>query len=201
MNMPQKAPTKAKAKAQPYKFKPTKKPAAEAPARTDAPAATKSSANNANTFGVGVWPSVGFSPAYSQPALEQAMKNANAAYQQPYDSYTKDAQAAFQDGFQAFTQSGKVCAEQFQNFMGQYMAMMQDMSEKQANAFKAMMTCKTAHEMSDYQTKYAQQSFDDMMSYATKFTEMGVKLASEAMEPINEQMAKATKKATDSFAA
>ena len=66
---------------------------------------------------------------------------------------------------------------------------------------KKLISSKTINEFSDAQNKIAQTSFDDFMSGATKISEMGVKILTEAIEPINDQVAKSVQKATDAVAA
>lgn len=181
---------KTASKAKTYKFKPAKKTGAA----SAAPRATKAPANN---FGVGVWPAVGFTSPTPQKSMEQAMNKT----QSQYDAFSKDANAYMQENMNALSKSGKICAERMQDMMSTCMELCQGASEKQANALKNMMACKTINEVTDCQTKLAQQSFDEMMSAWTKLTEMGVKCATEVMEPLNDQIGKAVKKATDSMAA
>ena len=63
------------------------------------------------------------------------------------------------------------------------------------------MSCKDVKELTEAQNKWAQQSFDDMMSGATKISEISVKLATDAFTPINDQMGKTIKKASETMAA
>lgn len=147
-------------------------------------------------FGVGVWPSAVLAP--TTPKSMESMMNKS---QSQFDFISKDANAVVKDGVEAFVKSGKICAERIQDIMSTCMSLAQDSSEKQAEAVKKLMACKTINEVTDCQSKLAQQSFDEMMSAVTKMTEMSIKMATEAIEPINDQVSKSIKKATDSMAA
>jgi phasin family protein len=81
------------------------------------------------------------------------------------------------------------------------MDLAQEAGEKSQTMAKTIMSCKTINEFADVQTKMAQASFDEFMTNATKISEKSVKLCSDAMEPINDQMGKAMKKASDAMAA
>ena len=121
--------------------------------------------------------------------------------QSQFDGFYKDQGAAFNDAMEAYMKSGKIAAERSQEFMNYATQFYQEYSEKQAAAMKGMMACKTVTDVADAQSKFAQTNFDDMMQTFTKFTEMGIKFASEAFEPFNDQFGKAIKKASDTMAA
>lgn len=118
-----------------------------------------------------------------------------------YDVFTRDSGAAVKDSMDALMRSGKIFAERYQDMMSTCMSMCQDCTEKQASAVKSMMTCKTLNEATEAQNKLAQQSFDDMMSAMTRLTEMSIRMANECMEPINDQISRSVKKASESLAA
>jgi phasin family protein len=81
------------------------------------------------------------------------------------------------------------------------MEIAQESSEKTQSVAKTVMSCKTLNEFTDVQTRLAQASFDDFMSNATRISEKAVKLCTEVFEPINDQMGKTIKRATDNIAA
>lgn len=157
----------------------------------------KSSAFSPVNFGVGVWPSSGF----TSPTTPKSMENIMSKSQSQFDALSKDANVIVKDSVEAFVKSGKIAAERLQDIVSTCVSMAQDASEKQASALKTLMSCKTINEVTDAQSKLAQQSFDEVMAALTKVTEMSIKLATESFEPINDQVGKAIKKATDSIAA
>jgi len=129
----------------------------------------------------------------TQPNFEKA--------QAQFDQITKEAANLNREGVDAFVKSGTIFAKGFELLMKETMSFAQNTAEKQMQLAKDAMTCKTINEFSDAQNKLAQTGFDDLMSGTTKITEMGVKLLTEAIEPINEQMTKTVQKATDAVAA
>ena len=66
---------------------------------------------------------------------------------------------------------------------------------------KEAMSSKTINEFAEVQNKIAQSNFDDFMAGATKLTEISTKLITESAEPVNAQIGKAIKKASESMAA
>lgn len=102
---------------------------------------------------------------------------------------------------EAFVKSGTIYKSGLEDMTKTYMALVQSSVEKNTEALKSLLSCKTLSELTEAQTKIAQSSFDDFMSSFTKLSEMGVKLATEAFEPINDQLGKSMKKASESMAA
>lgn len=128
--------------------------------------------------------------------MEMKMNNSKQ-----YDKMTQDAAAFGQEQVDAFVKSGTIFAKGMEGVMKTCMELAQTSAEKAQGAAKTMMTCKTINEITEAQSKFAQSSFDDFMNSMTKLSEMTVKLATESMEPINDQMGKAMKKAAQQQAA
>lgn len=118
-----------------------------------------------------------------------------------YDKITQDAAAFGQEQVEAFVKSSTIFAKGMEGVMKACMELAQSSAEKAQGAAKTMMTCKTINEITEAQSKFAQSSFDDFMNSMTKLSEMSVKLATESMEPINDQMGKVMKKAAQQQAA
>ncbi len=117
------------------------------------------------------------------------------------EKMTTDAATMSKEQMDAFMQSGNMFMKGAENFMKTYTSLIQDSVEKNSEAVKSLMSCKTLNELTETQTRLAQDSFDNFISNATKLSEMSVKLATEAFEPINSQMGKSMKKTMDSMAA
>lgn len=118
-----------------------------------------------------------------------------------FDQFAQQAAAAGQDQMEAFVKSSTIFAKGMENIFKTCMAMAQDSGEKGSEAAKALMGCKTINEFTEAQNKLAQASFDEFMAGATKISEMSVKVATDSFEPINTQMSKNIKKATEAVAA
>ena len=121
--------------------------------------------------------------------------------QAQFDQFTKEAANLNREGIDAFVKSGTIFAKGFESIIRESIGFAQSTAEKQMQLAKDAMTSKTINEFSDAQNKIAQTSFDDFMSGTTKITELGVKVLTEAIEPINDQIAKSVQKATDAVAA
>ena len=111
-----------------------------------------------------------------------------------FEKFSQDAAAAAQESMEAFVKSGTIFAQGMESIMKTCMAMAQSTAEKSQDAAKAMMTCKTINELTEAQSKFAQSSFDEFMTGATKISEMGVKVCTDCLEPINSQVGKTMNK-------
>lgn len=100
-----------------------------------------------------------------------------------------------------FMQSGNSFMKGFEDITKACMGLAQSAADKNAEAAKAMFSCKDMNEFTEMQSKLVQENMDDFMSGATKISELSVKIATETFEPINDQINKGIKKATDSLAA
>lgn len=118
-----------------------------------------------------------------------------------FDKITQDAAAAAQEQFDAMSQAASICAKGFEQWMKACMEMTQETTDELAESAKALMACKTMNEYADAQNKFAQASFEKIMGNATKLSEMSIRLANDSLQPLNEQMNKAIKKASDTMAA
>lgn len=81
------------------------------------------------------------------------------------------------------------------------MTLAQDSAEKSAAAVKTLLGCKTLNELTEVQNKLAQESLDGFITSATKLSELSVKVATESFEPLNAQLSKTIKKASEAVAA
>lgn len=129
--------------------------------------------------------------------MEMTMTKGN----KQFDKIAQDAASAGQEQMDAIMKASQIWAKGVEDIIQSCVAIAQEAGEKSQNAAKTIMSCKTLNEFTDAQTKLAQESFDEFMTNATKISEKGVKLCTDAMEPINDSMGKAIKKATDSMAA
>jgi len=117
-----------------------------------------------------------------------------------FDKMAKDAASSGQEQFEAMIKSTQIFAKGMEDIVKTYMEIAQDSAEKTSEATREFLSCKTLDEFTSTQNKYAQASFDDMMSGATKLSEMSVKVCTDCLEPINDQVGKAMKKASQATA-
>jgi len=126
---------------------------------------------------------------------------AQAEAQAQFDQFTKEAANINREGMDAIVKSGEIFAKGFESIVKESISFAQLVAEKNMKLAQDALTSKTINEFSEAQNKIAQTSFDDFMSGTTKITELGVKVFSEAIEPISDQIQKSVQKATDAVAA
>lgn len=114
-----------------------------------------------------------------------------------FEKIAQDAAAVGQDQVDAIVKSSTILAKGVEDIIKTYMEIAQETTEKSQSVAKTVLSCKTLNEFTDVQTRLAQASFDDFLTNATRISEKTVKLYTEAFEPINDQMGKAMKKASD----
>lgn len=115
--------------------------------------------------------------AYTKDQLDKVSKQVFTAY---------DEMAGFhKENVDAMLASSTVFAKGMENLTKAVMAYSQAQVEQSMAAAKAMAGVKTLRELVDLQTEFARTSFDAMISEATKVSEMSVKVANEAIEPIS----------------
>jgi phasin family protein len=118
-----------------------------------------------------------------------------------YEKITSEAASTGKEGFEALIKSTNIWMKGSEDLFKTYMSFAQDTASKNSEAFKTLLSCKNLNELTEVQNKLAQESFDGFMAGATKLSELSVKLATEALEPINDQVSKTIRKATDAVAA
>ena len=158
-----------------------KAPAQKTTAKRAAPKAAPRPQANISAF-----PPLNLTP---QPQIMKT-ENIMTQGQAQFDQFTKEAASLNQEGIDAFVKSGTIFAKGFESLIKETINFAQASAEKQMQLAKDAMTSKTINECVDAQNKLAQASFDDFMSGTTKITELGVKVFSEAVEPINDQIQK-----------
>ncbi len=130
--------------------------------------------------------------AAAQEAASKNVEQAVAYTKEQMDKVSKQVFSAYDElaGFQkenvdAVLASSTVLAKGMENLSKAVMAFSQAQIEQSMAAAKAMAGVKTLRELVDLQTEFARTSFDAMIAEATKVSEMSVKVANEAIEPIS----------------
>ncbi len=135
------------------------------------------------------------------PQMPGYKLDANLFKGKQFEKVTQGAAVLGQDQVDAVMKSSSIFTRGLEDLIKTCMDIAQDAGEKSASATKTLMACKTLNELTEYQTRLAQSSFDDFMNNATKISEMSVKLCTEALQPINDQLGKTIKKASSTLAA
>lgn len=118
-----------------------------------------------------------------------------------FDKFTQDAAVLGQDQMDAIVKSTTIFQKGMEEIVKTVSQIAQDAGEKNAAATKTLFSCKTLNELADAQSKLAQSSYDEFLSNATKLSELSVKVCTETFAPINDQLGKTIKKASDAAAA
>ena len=139
--------------------------------------------------------------AAGKETIEQAMKASTEGYEQAiamgkehvantsnamFRSYD-DIATLNKQNVEAAMKAGNIWAKVYENFGKAYFSHAQDAAERGTEAAKAMMTAKTMQDVIDLQTDFAKQRFDHLVAEGTKMSEILVRVATEAMEPLQKQ--------------
>lgn len=130
-------------------------------------------------------------------SVESLMSNSK----NQFEKITQDAQSAGREQIEALVKSSTIFTKGLEEVFKVVYSLAQESAEKNQDAVKSLFACKTINEFTEAQNKIAQKGFDDLMQTTTKLSELTIKLATESFEPINTQLTKAVKKASESMAA
>lgn len=120
---------------------------------------------------------------------EQVEKAAQVAFQR-FDEF-----AVFgKENVDAVVKSGTVFAKGFEDLAKAFMGLAQENIETTVSTAKAVMGCTTLRQMVDLQTEIAKTQFDKLVAEGNKFSEMSLKVANEALEPIQARVNVAVEK-------
>ena len=131
----------------------------------------------------------------------ESMEKIMSSSKNQYEKITADASVAGRQGVEAFIKSSTTFAKGAEQMFKTVAAIVQSSTERNSAAMKDLMSCKTLNELTEAQNRIAQENFEEMMTASTKLSEMAIKLTTEAFEPINDQVSKSIKKASQSMAA
>lgn len=108
---------------------------------------------------------------------------------------------ANKEGWDTFMKAGDTFMKGMEEMMKITMNQAQKTAEKNSQNVKKLMACKTVNEFTELQAKTAQENFDEIMGNMTKLSELSVKVATDCLAPVNDQVSKTMKKATETMAA
>jgi phasin family protein len=97
-----------------------------------------------------------------------------------------DEVAAFgKSNVDAFIRAGSIFFHGFEELTRSFVGMTQAQVETGMSAAKAMIGAKTLTELTDLQNSFSKTAFDSVVSEATHISELAIKIANEAIEPIS----------------
>ncbi len=98
------------------------------------------------------------------------------------------------ENLEAAVAASTVYTKGFETFGKAWYALSQETVEASAAVAKALLGAKTLKEAVDLQTDFAKTTFDKFVAEGTKLSEMSIKVANEALEPINARVNVAVEK-------
>jgi phasin family protein len=116
-------------------------------------------------------------------ATKEQVEKASTAALQGYDEFA----AYNKDAMDAYVKAGNVMAKGMEDMGKTVFAFAQTQAEANVAAAKALMSAKTINDVVEIQTNLARDQFDAFVAESTKVSEMGMKVANEAVEPIQAQ--------------
>jgi phasin family protein len=130
-------------------------------------------------------------------ATQEHLEKATTAAFQSYDELA----ALGKDNIDAFVKASTVLFKGFEVLGKEVASYGQTSLEKSVSNAQALFGVKTLRELVELQSELAKQAFDAWVEQGTKFGEMSVKVANEAIEPIQEQVNTAVEKIMKPIAA
>jgi phasin family protein len=98
------------------------------------------------------------------------------------------------DNGEAFMTASTILAKGCEGIAKAWLAFCQEVATTGASTTKQLIGAKTLREAVDLQADFAKTSFDRMVAEGTKVSEMSLKVANEAIEPINQRVNLAVEK-------
>jgi len=136
-----------------------------------------------------------------QDAVTQSYDKAIAATKEQLGKATSQTFKSYDELFSmgtantdAVVKAGTILAHGFADMHKQVLAQAQAEIENSVETAKALFACKNVQDVVAFQTKLAQASMDKLMAQSSKLSEMTVKVANEAAEPISQRVNVAVEK-------
>lgn len=130
-------------------------------------------------------------------ATKEQVEKASTAALKGYDEFATINKASMD----AYVKSTNIVAKGVEDLGKAYFAFAQTTAESNVAAAKKLMGAKTINDVVDIQADVARSSFDSWVAESTKMSEMSMKVANEAFEPIQAQFTAVVEKMTKPVAA
>ncbi len=130
-------------------------------------------------------------------ATKKQVEKASSTVTKGYDDLTMFQKSSMD----AWIKAGTVLAKGAEDLSKAYLAYAQDAAVTSSEAAKALMAVKSLQEMVELQNEFARKAFDKSVAEGTKMSEMSLKIANDAFEPLQAQFASVVEKALKPLAA
>lgn len=117
-------------------------------------------------------------------AAKEQVEKASDAAMKSYEEMT----ALNKDTYDAFARSSDVLVKGSEDLGKAYYAFFQAAADAQVEVAKSMMTAKSLNEVMEIQSTYTRTAMDKAVTEGSKLSEMSVKVATDAFEPIQSQV-------------
>ena len=124
-------------------------------------------------------------------AAKEQIEKVSAAATQGYGDFA----SLQKDAFDAMVRSSEILAKGVEALGKEYFAFAQDSATANSEAAKALLTARSLQEVVDLQSKMVRTNFDKSVDESGKLSEMSLKIASEAFEPLQKQISVAVEAA------
>ena len=125
------------------------------------------------------------------PNYEQFVSTAKQQVEKSTSQFLKGIEemtALTKQNVDAFVKSGTILAKGFETISKSNAAYAQSTLESSAAASKTVLGVKTVRDLVDLQSSFVKKSFDSAVAEGTKVSEISVKVANEAFQPISAQL-------------
>jgi phasin family protein len=133
-----------------------------------------------------------------EQAVEQAVEVAKEQVEKASVAATQgygDFAALQKEAFDALVRSSEILARGAEALGKEYFAFAKDSATANSEAAKALLTARSLQEVVDLQSKMVRTNFDKSVDESGKLSEMSLKIASEAFEPLQKQISVAVEAA------
>src|SRR5258708_9502762 len=130
-------------------------------------------------------------------ATKEQVEKASASAFKTYEDLSKFSK----ENLEAYVAAGTTVAKGFESIGRAWVNFTQETFEASAQVAKALLSAKTLREAVDVQTDFAKTTFDKLVAEGTKVSEISVKVANEAVEPISARLNAAIQKLLQPIAA
>lgn len=135
---------------------------------------------------------------------DQALSTAKEQFEkigvQFYGGY-EDVTQISKDNVDALVRSSQILAKSAEQISRAIAGFAQSSLEMSAQAGQAVLGVKTISDLIELQSEYARNSMDHFIAGTSKITDISVKVANEAIEPINQRVNEAVEKISKQIAA
>jgi phasin family protein len=122
------------------------------------------------------------------PTVVEAAKEQFAKATETHFKAADEVAALGKSNAEAFIQAGSIFFHGFEELSRSFVGLTQAQVEAGMSAAKAMIGAKTLTELTDLQTSYSKSAFDHVVSDATHISELAIKIANDAVEPISARL-------------